>query len=116
MVAISKKYITAGVAVVAVVAIAIALVYSQKKKSTYNALASSAADGVNPFVIGGDTLDEDLWRESRRYLVSIRNNGEHTCGATLISRRVVLTAARKLNRLKSKMRISWNAAAHSADF
>jgi secreted trypsin-like serine protease len=98
MVAISKKYVTAGVAVVAVVAIAIALVYSQKKKSTYNSLASSAADGVDPFVIGGQTLDRNVWEASRRYLVSLRRNGEHNCGGTLISRRVVLTAARELNR------------------
>ena len=97
MVAISKKYVTAGVAVVAVAAIAIALVYSQRKKSTYNALVSSAADGVNR-VIGGAPLDPTVWDVSRRYLVDIKALNQdgalvHSCGATLISRRIVLTAA-----------------------
>jgi hypothetical protein len=91
--AISKKYVTAGVAVVAVAAIAIALVYSQRKKSTYNALVSSAADGVNR-VIGGAPLDPTVWEENRRYLVHLSGG----CGATLISRRAVLTAARELNK------------------
>jgi len=101
MIAFSKKYVTAVVAFVAVVTIAIALVYSQKKKSSYNALASSAADGVSPLVIGGETLDRDVWEKSRRYLVSLRSETAggviyHSCGATLISSRVVLTAAREL--------------------
>ncbi len=104
MVAISKKYVTAGVAVVAVVAVAIALVYSQKKKSTYNALASSAADGVNR-VIGGAPLDPTVWDVSRRYLVDIKvlNRAgalKHNCGASLISRRVVLTAAREFKSVE----------------
>jgi secreted trypsin-like serine protease len=97
MVAISKKYVTIGVAIAAVAAVAIALVNSQKKKIAYNALASSAAEGLTPRIIGGEPLDQDLWDESRRYLVSIRWSGEHVCGATLISRRVILTAARELN-------------------
>ena len=99
MVAISKKYVTIGVAVIAVAAIAITLVYSQKKKSTYNALASSSAEEFTPRIIGGAALDRKVWDESRRYLVSIRKDG-HFCGATLVSRRVVLTAARELNRNK----------------
>ncbi|KAL3816945.1 hypothetical protein ACHAXA_001773 [Cyclostephanos tholiformis] len=93
MVAISKKSVTIGVAVIAVAAIAIALVYSQKKKSTYNALASSTAEGYTPRIIGGATLNRNVWDQSRRYLVSIRKDG-HFCGATLVSRRVVLSAAR----------------------
>jgi hypothetical protein len=68
-------------------------------KSTYNALASSSAKGFTPRIIGGAALDRKVWDESRRYLVSIRKDG-HFCGATLVSRRVVLTAARELNRNK----------------
>ncbi len=98
MIAFSKKYVTAAVAVIAVVTIAIALVYSQKKRSSYNALASSAADGVNTSVIGGVVLDQNVWSESRRYLVSIRGALGHGCGASLISRRAILTAARELNQ------------------
>jgi hypothetical protein len=105
--AISKKYVTAGVAVVAVAAIAIALVYSasaQRKKSTYNALVSSAADGVNR-VIGGAPLDPTVWEENRRYLVDIKALNQdgalvHSCGASLISRRFVLTAAREFKSVE----------------
>jgi hypothetical protein len=57
-------------------------------------------DDVTPFIIGGGPLDRGVWEKSRRYLVDINVNDEgfHSCGATLISSRVVLTAARELNR------------------
>ena len=116
MIAFSKKYVTTVVAVVAVVTIAIAMVYSQKKKSSYNALASSAADGVNPSVIGGETLDRDVWEMSRRYFVSLRSRTAggviyHSCGATLISSRVVLTAARELKSAQKNIFVMYYAAA-----
>ncbi len=57
-------------------------------------------DGVTPFIIGGGDLDRGVWEKSRRYLVDINKDdtGFHSCGATLISSRVVLTAARELSR------------------
>ncbi len=102
MVAISKKYVTIGVAIAAVAAVAIALVNSKKKKIAYNALASSAVEGITPRIIGGDTLDQDVWYENRRYLVKILDPS--ICGATLVSRRVVLTAARELSQHYSLIR------------
>jgi hypothetical protein len=59
---------------------------------------NSDDDGINPFIVGGDTLNRTIWEQSLRYLVDIRRNGDgnHTCGATKISARVVLTAAREL--------------------
>ncbi len=63
--------------------------------ATSSALALEGTDSVFPEVIGGVTLDPRVWQDFRRYLVDIRKNGGHTCGATLISRRVVLTAARE---------------------
>ena len=53
------------------------------------------------FIIGGTELDADVWAASRRYLVSSTRvdpyDGtlSHSCTASLISRRVVLTAARE---------------------
>jgi hypothetical protein len=64
--------------------------------ATVNALALQGSDGIAPTVIGGTPLDQGVWQEFRRYLVSIRWNDSHICGGTLISSRVVLTAARKL--------------------
>jgi hypothetical protein len=65
---------------------------------------NSDEDGVNPFIIGGDTLNRTVWEQSRRYLVDLRyliegvpNSG---CGGTKISNRVVLTAARELIQYK----------------
>ena len=62
---------------------------------------NSDEDGVNPFIIGGTTLDQTVWEQSRRYLVDIKgiaNDGTlfHSCGGTKISNQVVLTAAREL--------------------
>lgn len=53
------------------------------------------------FIIGGTELDQTVWETSRRYLVALTftlDDGApfHTCTATLISRRVVLSAAREL--------------------
>ena len=56
MIAISKKCVTIGVAVIAIAVIAITLVYSQKNKSTYNALVSSTVEGFTPRINGGATL------------------------------------------------------------
>ncbi len=56
---------------------------------------SEEDDSVTPFIVGGTTLDQTVWQQSRRYLVDIRFNGGHYCGATKISPRAVLTAARK---------------------
>ena len=79
-----------------------AIIKAQKKDASARALRgeNSEDDGVNPFVIGGETLSRTIWEESRRYLVDIRFNGGHSCGATKISDRVVLTAARKSNSTK----------------
>ena len=78
----------------------------QNKDKIIRALidGNSKDDGVNPFIIGGETLDRTVWEESRRYLVSIRSHdsGLHSCGATNISDRVVLTAARKSNQYKNR--------------
>ena len=57
-------------------------------------------DSVNPFIVNGADLDRTVWETSRRYLVSIRRSNDvgtdgHSCGATTISSRVVLTAARE---------------------
>lgn len=41
-------------------------------------------------IIGGTVLEKDVWQESRRYLVRVPG-----CGATRISRRAVLSAARE---------------------
>ena len=71
-----------------------------------SALALQGGDGVGPSVVGGTQLDRDVWQQSRRYLVSIRNISRdgsvvyHICGATLISRRVLLTAAREWTKNK----------------
>jgi hypothetical protein len=60
-----------------------------------------ADDSVTPFVIGGTLLDFNVWEQRRRYLVDIKyydpkeKKLAHACGATLISPRVVLTAARE---------------------
>ena len=61
-----------------------------------------ADDSVTPFVIGGTLLDFNVWEQRRRYLVDIKYYEDpneqklaHSCGATLISPRVVLTAARE---------------------
>ena len=60
-----------------------------------------ADDSVTPFVIGGTLLDFNVWNQTRRYLVDIKyydpeeKKLAHACGATLISPRVVLTAARE---------------------
>ena len=64
--------------------------------ATVNALALQGSDGIAPTVIGGTPLDQGVWQEFRRYLVETRWNDLHICGGTLISSRVVLTAARKL--------------------
>lgn len=64
--------------------------------ATVYALALQGSDGISPRVIGGTPLDQGVWREFRRYLVSIRFNDKNFCGGTLISSRVVLTAASKL--------------------
>jgi secreted trypsin-like serine protease len=67
---------------------------------TYFPTENSDGDGVDPFIIGGETLDRTVWYQSRRYLVDIKDTFEgelyHLCGATKISDRVVLTAAREL--------------------
>ena len=65
---------------------------------TYFPTENSDDNYVNPSVIGGTVLDRDDWEQSRRYLVDIKgdDNGFHTCGATKVSDRVVLTAAREL--------------------
>lgn len=60
------------------------------------------------FIIGGSELDKNVWETSRRYLVALAFSDEeptptstpHSCTATLISRRVVLTAARELEELR----------------
>jgi len=79
-----------------------AIIKAQNKDTSARALRgeNSEDDGVNPFVIGGETLNRTIWEESRRYLVDIRFNRTHSCGATKISDRVVLTAARKSNSTK----------------
>ena len=64
--------------------------------ATVNVLALQGSDGIAPTVIGGTPLDQGVWQEFRRYLVETRWNDLHICGGTLISSRVVLTAARKL--------------------
>jgi hypothetical protein len=57
------------------------------------------------FIIGGTELDESVWDTSRRYLVASNNvdpdDGtlSHSCTASLISRRVVLLAAREFLQL-----------------
>jgi len=67
-----------------------------KPTATSSALALQGSDGPAPRIINGDTLALNVWQDFRRYLVEIRKvNIGHTCGATLISRRVVLTAARE---------------------
>jgi secreted trypsin-like serine protease len=71
-----------------------------KPTATSSALALEGTDSVFPEVINGETLDFDVWDQTRRYLVDIRRNGGHSCGATLISRRVVLTAAREFEKFK----------------
>lgn len=62
--------------------------------------AAKAEGDVGVSIIGGTKLDERVWETSRRYLVALTLPGRvgmpgpfHFCGATLISRRVVLTAA-----------------------
>ena len=71
-----------------------------------SALALQGGDGVGPSIIGGTQLDRDVWQQSHRYLVDIKDidpdDGSiyHTCGATLISRHVVLTAAREWKKCK----------------
>jgi hypothetical protein len=53
------------------------------------------------FIIGGSELDENVWDTSRRYLVATNevdpDDGtmDHDCTASMISRRVVLLAARE---------------------
>ena len=67
--------------------------------------AGSEEDGsVTPFVIGGTTLDRTVWENSRRYLVDIKKGVQlkHYCGATRISSRVVLTAARESKKTHVK--------------
>ena len=64
--------------------------------ASVNALSLQGSDGIAPTVIGGTPLDQGVWQEFRRYLVETRWNDLHICGGTLISSRVVLTAARKL--------------------
>ena len=67
-----------------------------KPTATSSALALQGSDGPAPRIINGETLALNVWQDFRRYLVEIRKvNIGHTCGATLISRRVVLTAARE---------------------
>ena len=56
-------------------------------------------------IIGGTELDESVWDTSRRYLVALAqaeyvaqpstSPSPHICTATMISRRVVLSAARE---------------------
>jgi hypothetical protein len=86
------------------VCIGISIRSSNKTKptATSSALALEGTDSVFPEVINGETLDFNVWQQSRRYLVDIRRNGDggHFCGATLISRRVVLTAAREFEKFK----------------
>ena len=76
------------------------IVKAQNEVSSVRALIgeNTEDDGVNPSVIGGETLDKDTWQQSRRYLVDIKADadGFHTCGATKIADRIVLTAAREL--------------------
>lgn len=60
------------------------------------------------FIIGGTELDKNVWEMSRRYLVALAYSDKEptptstprSCTATLISRRVVLTAARELEKLR----------------
>jgi len=58
-------------------------------------------DDNNPeFIIGGTELDQTVWETSRRFLVTLTTtlaDGSvfHSCTASLISRRVVLSAARE---------------------
>ena len=68
---------------------------------------SQEDDSVNPFIINGADLDRTVWETSRRYLVDIRASNAfgkdgHTCGATRISSRVVLTAARESKKMHVK--------------
>jgi hypothetical protein len=68
---------------------------------------SQEDDSVTPFIVNGADLDRDIWETSRRYLVDIRaskNTGRpgHSCGATMISSRVVLTAARESKKMHVK--------------
>jgi hypothetical protein len=74
-------------------------------------------DGVDPFIIGGTTLDRTVWEQSRRYLVDIKFLGDHYCGATKISDRVVLTAARELIQYYEKECVSFfHAATYSMKY
>ena len=79
------------------------IVKAQNEVSSVRALIgeNTEDDDVNPSVIGGKPLDRTVWEQSRRYLVDIKNRNDdgeiiHWCGATKISDRVVLTAAREL--------------------
>ena len=68
---------------------------------------SQEDDSVNPFIINGADLDRTVWETSRRYLVDIRASNAfgkdgHSCGATRISSRVVLTAARESKKMHVK--------------
>lgn len=57
-------------------------------------------------IIGGTELDENVWKTSRRYLAALVGTNSdglllgHSCTATLISRRVVLTAGRELEKYR----------------
>mgnify|MGYP000453909870 CR=1 FL=1 len=76
------------------------IVKAQNEVSSVRALNGEITDddGVDPSVIGGTILDRNVWKQSRRYLVDIKADadGSHTCGATKIADRIVLTAAREL--------------------
>jgi hypothetical protein len=70
-------------------------------------VGSQEDDSVNPFIINGADLNRTVWETSRRYLVDIRASNAfgkdgHTCGATKISSRVVLTAARESKKMHLK--------------
>ena len=81
--------------------------YKNVPTATVNALALQGSDGIAPRIIGGTQLDQGVWREFRRYLVETRLNGSHSCGGTLISSRVVLTAARELKIFTCRMHFGY---------
>ena len=95
------------------------IVEVQNKDKSVRALhgENTEDDGVDPFIIGGTTLDRTVWEQSRRYLVDIKFEENHSCGATKISDRVVLTAARELIQYYEKECVSFfHAATYSMKY